>query len=281
MTFDLLSYRVRLSARAPVRFPENTAGNVLRGAIGAMLRKIHCTRECNPEVSCERRSSCAYAQIFEPRPEHAGPSGFSDWPRPFVLRAAHLSGKTFAREEPFWFDINLFETRRSNIDVFAEAFGHWANLVSVQTVGLEPKVSIHLVPALLPVQRLRIHFRTPTELKGASKGRPEFQVLFARAQDRVSTLRELYGAGSLSVDFRAMRSRAAAIRLINCELQHVSASRRSGRTGQVHGIGGFVGFAEYEGALSEFLPYIEAARWTGVGRQCVWGKGELAWEVIG
>jgi len=263
-------------------FPENSASNVLRGALGAMLRRNHCTRECNPEMGCERRDSCAYAQIFEPGPAaHTAPSGLTDWPRPFVLRAAHLSGKTFVPGEPFWFDINLFETRHPNIGVFAEAFASWANLISVQTVGTEPMVSIPLVPALTPVQSLRVHFRTPTELKGASKSRPEFQVLFARAQDRVSTLRQLYGPGSLSVDFRAMRSRAAAIRLTHCELRHVSAGRRSSRTGQVHGLGGFVGFADYEGALSEFLPYVEAARWTGVGRQCVWGKGELGWEPIG
>jgi len=36
--------------------------------------------------------------------------------------------------------------------------------------------------------------------------------------------------------------------------------------------------AEYEGQLGEFIPYLEAAQWTGVGRQCVWGKGEIHLE---
>ena len=57
--------------------------------------------------------------------------------------------------------------------------------------------------------------------------------------------------------------------------------RRSTRTGQTHSIGGFVGIAEYEGDLAEFLPYLEAGRWTGVGRQSVWGKGEMKVERIG
>ena len=30
---------------------------------------------------------------------------------------------------------------------------------------------------------------------------------------------------------------------------------------------------EYEGDLAEFLPWLEAARWTGVGRLTVWGNG--------
>jgi hypothetical protein len=56
----------------------------------------------------------------------------------------------------------------------------------------------------------------------------------------------------------------------------VSIERRSSRTGQTHPIGGFQGTVEYTGPLDEFLPYLEAARWTGVGRQAVWGKGEIA-----
>jgi len=141
-------------------------------------------------------------------------------------------------------------------------------------------ISIPLEPAPLPQHRLRVQFRTPTELKGGSGKKPEFGVLFARAQDRVGTLRQLYGAGPLAIDFQAMRARAAGVRMTRCELQHVRSERHSSRTGQVHGIGGFVGMAEYEGALGEFLPYLEAARWTGVGRQCVWGKGELGVEII-
>jgi hypothetical protein len=40
-------------------------------------------------------------------------------------------------------------------------------------------------------------------------------------------------------------------------------------------LGGFVGDAEYEGELGEFMAYLLAGKWTGVGRQTVWGKGEL------
>ena len=40
-------------------------------------------------------------------------------------------------------------------------------------------------------------------------------------------------------------------------------------------MGGFNGFAEYEGQLAEFLPWLRAARWVGVGRQTVWGKGDM------
>lgn len=100
-------------------------------------------------------------------------------------------------------------------------------------------------------------------------------MLAARIRDRVSKLRELYGDGPLAIDFRAFGERAALVRMMRCEMTRVEVERRSSRTGQAHSIGGFTGEAEYEGELSEFVPYLRAAKWTGVGRQTVWGKGEV------
>ena len=72
-----------------------------------------------------------------------------------------------------------------------------------------------------------------------------------------------------------MGERANAIRMTRCELEWREAERLSSRTGQRHPLGGFVGEADYEGNLAEFLPFLHAGEWTGVGRQTVWGKGEL------
>jgi len=108
--------------------------------------------------------------------------------------------------------------------------------------------------------------------------RPEFGVLAARIRDRLSTLRECYDDGPLAIDFRGFGERAARVRMTRCETGRVEVARRSSRTGQVHPIGGFVGEAEYEGELAEFVPYLKAAKWVGVGRQTVWGKGAIEME---
>jgi hypothetical protein len=127
------------------------------------------------------------------------------------------------------------------------------------------------------VDRVRVRFVTPTELKAGHQvaDRPEFGILFGRLRDRISTLRALYGAGPLEIDFHAMGDRAAAVQMTRCELLMHEVDRLSSRTGQRHPLGGFVGDAEYEGELAEFLPYLLAGKWTGVGRQTVWGKGEI------
>jgi hypothetical protein len=154
-----------------------------------------------------------------------------------------------------------------------------ADLLSVER--LEP-ISISLQPPVAETGQIRIVFRTPTELKRHEElaTQPDFGTLFGRARDRVSTLRSLYGVGPLEIDFHALGERASAVRMTRCRVRHVAMQRRSSRTGQSHSIGGFIGWAEYQGELSEFLPILQAAQWTGVGRHCVWGNGELRVEII-
>jgi hypothetical protein len=296
VTFDLHSFRFTFSALDSISFPAGMPGNILRGALGSVLRRIACVPECPGHAGrdvreCERRMDCAYARIFEPTarltgPRSNGPSGLADWPRPFVLRAAHLDRQAPAPGQSFWFDINVFDMRYPVLEFFerafrelaAEGFGPGrgrADLRSVQQLG--PPISIPLDADRPQTRRLRVGFRTPTELKSNTElaAQPEFGVLFARARDRVSILRSLYGAGPLEIDFEAVGARASAVRMTDCQVRHLTTRRRSSRTSQSHGIGGFVGWAEYEGELTEFMPILEAAQWTGVGRHCVWGNGEL------
>jgi hypothetical protein len=300
VTFDFYSCRFTFSARGSICFPAGMPGNILRGGLGSVLRKIACVPQCPGHAGkdvreCELRQDCAYARIFEPAalgagPRVTGPSGLSDWPRPFVLRAAHLDHQTIVAGQPFWFDINLFEMRYPIFDYFERAFRQLAaeglgpgrgraELLSVER--LEP-ISISLQAPQAETGRIRIVFRTPTELKRDEKivTQPDFGTLFARARDRVSTLRSLYGEGPLEINFQALGERALEIRMTTCQVRHLGTQRRSSRTGQSHGIGGFVGWAEYQGELSEFLPILRAAQWTGVGRHCVWGNGELQVEII-
>jgi hypothetical protein len=259
VTFELIRLRFHFRAAESLCFPPGKAGNVLRGAFGIMLRETAAAPE--------------YARIFEPKA--AGPSGLADAPRPFVFRAAHLDGLTISPGSEFHFDVHLFDTRSDVRKHFVTAFAHWrprAESISVE----EEAVAIELNGLAECAARIQVQFLTPTELKPAQ---PEFAVLFARLRDRISTLRALYGAGSLDIDFRAMGERAAAVRMTRCELNWTEVERRSSRTGQTHPLGGFTGATEYDGDLGEFLPYLRAGQWTGVGRQTVWGKGEICFQV--
>jgi hypothetical protein len=262
VTFHLQACRFHFAARQIIRFPQGQAGNVVRGALGILLRQVTCAED--------------YARIFQPASAGAGPSGLADWPRPFVIRAASLDGRTLKPGDPFSFGLNLFDIRSPALEHFTRAFAQWAEVVAVE----QAPVTLSLDARNAPVSRIRVEFQTPTELKAADGDASDFPVLLARARDRVSTLRSLYGAGPLEIDFRGLADRARFVKTVRCELSRVAVERRSSRTGQRHGIGGFIGIAEYEGDLAEFLPYLEAAHWTGVGRHCTWGNGQIQTEIL-
>lgn len=273
MDFTFYPLRFRFQALDPIYFPPGKSANVLRGGFGLMLR-----RHSSPGV---------YQRIFEPRAVGSGPSGLRDWPRPFVMRASHLDGRRLAVGESFFFDLNLFDTREGSAQAIRGAFQALgaaglgpaqgrAELASETEMPLP--VTIQLGAAGMPeINEVRIDFVTPLELKSGGGITPtiEFQPLFARIRDRISTLRTLYGPGPLDIDFKALGKRAGEVRRTGGEWAAVRHERRSSRTGQVHEIGGLVGWASYAGDLREFLPYLRAAEWCGVGRQCTWGKGQI------
>lgn len=279
-------------ARERISFPPGKSSNILRGAFGVIFRRIACVPQCASARECEWRASCPYARMFEPSALGSGPSGLADWPRPFVFRATHLDGRTIEPGDPFHFDLNLFDVRPDAVAYLTLAFAQLAReglgparsrveLTGVSQLGVNwdsavAPLELDLVSSE-PITRVLVRFLTPTELKSGQQlaTRPEFSILAARIRDRISTLRELYGEGPLDIDFRAFGERAALVRMTRCDIRHTEVERRSSRTGQVHPIGGFVGEAEYEGDLTEFMPYLRAASWTGVGRQTVWGKGEI------
>ena len=285
-TFEFYRFRFHFRALAPIHFPQGKSANVVRGAFGNALREA-----VPPE---------AYSRLFEPGAAlGAAPSGLADWPRPFIFRVAHLDGVTIEAGEELYLDAHVFDLHQPALGHFRAALARAGEnglgpgrgraqlegttqldlAGAAQAVEQEPGPPsvISLDADGAPVPRVTITFRTPTELKtgGALAEEPGFAVLFSRLRDRISTLRALYGQGPLAIDFRAMGERAAKIRTCRCELSWEQVKRRSGRTGQVHPIGGFTGEAEYEGELGEFLPWLRAARWVGVGRQTVWGKGDV------
>ncbi len=312
MLFQLEPLRFSFVARESIHFPVGKSSNILRGAFGVLFRRIACLPHCPGAAACQHRATCPYARLFEPAALGPGPSGLADWPRPFVFRAIHLDGRTFTPGEPFHFDLNLFDLNSPAIAYFVLTFAQLArdglgparskvDLTAVSRLNARgdpettiyenaliktqddlPPLTLDLTPTAEPISRLRVRFLTPTELKSGRQiaARPTFAILATRARDRISTLRELYGPGPLPIDFRAFGDRAAQVKMTHCDIANVEIERRSSRTGQTHSLGGFIGEAEYEGELNEFVPFLKAAQWTGVGRQTVWGKGELVVQEI-
>ncbi len=257
---QLRALRFAFQAHGDIHFPEGQSANTLRGAFGTILRKL--------------ASASEYERTFAPR--GPAPSGFADWPRPFVFRASHLDGLTIPAGGHFHFDLNLFDLRGPAEKYLRLAFARFRANLELVKVDAET-ICLPLVGAGNE-RKVLVRFLTPTELKSNSKvaARPDFPILAARIRDRISALCHFYGEGAPALDHKGFVERAAGVQMMRCELRQVSVERHSTRTGQTHSIGGFIGEAEYEGPLAEFMPWLKAAQWTGVGRQTVWGKGTIA-----
>ncbi|OYW09826.1 MAG: hypothetical protein B7X34_05915 [Acidobacteriia bacterium 12-62-4] len=194
-----------------------------------------------------------YDEFFSPSAD-TGPSGLHDRPRPFVLRPRAL---------------HIFSPPL--VPRLAALLGSSPQFV---TWPLDP----------LPARRLRVEFLTPTELKhtGETLRTPYFPALAARARDRVLSLLSFYQNEPTSqIDFAALAAQAEKVTETAREIrERPGETRRSARNRNVHSLGGFTGWAEYAGPLDDLAPYLIAAQWTGVGRQTVWGKGEIRVTVL-
>ncbi len=271
-TFQFYRYRFWFRAVEGVAFPRGTPGNVIRGVIGAALY---------------RRAPDVFRRLFDAEAGRSTASGLTEPPRPFVLRASDLDGRTIPAGDRFSFDAHVFAIHEDWTPRFREAFQELAvgrgraQLERIEQLDTHERPSLQTCVLELDGredrERVALRFATPTELKSGGRlvREPDFGVLFKRLRDRVGALRQLYGSGALDIDFAGLGSRSERVRMTESRIEWHAAERRSSRTGQVHAIGGFTGEAEYEGELGEFMPWLRAARWVGVGRQTVWGKGDV------
>lgn len=300
----VFAYRFLFIALDALHIPAGQGGNLIRGALGTTLRRIACAPLCHS--SPFHHDDCVYSRLFAPRLIR-GPSGIADPPRPFVLRAAELGGKVIEAGEHFHFDLHLFTPGDRALEHFALAFAELAKdglgpararvllteISALNVAGLASPaiynagkftasdispIRIPLAPDQAAIDTLKLQFLTPTELKhhGIIIRVPEFGILFSRLRARVASLLSLYGARADDLDLAGLGERANAVKLLQTSLIWHEAERRSSRTGQTHPLGGFTGSAIYEGNFAEFLPWLRAGSWTGVGRQTVWGKGKIA-----
>jgi hypothetical protein len=300
--FLVFPYRFHFTVLDELQIPASQGGNIIRGALGTILRRIACKPTCH---GASHSDECIYSRLFAPK-LGKGPSGLRDPPRPFVLRASDFEGSLVEAGQAFYFDVHLFAGGNRSIEYFASAFAELAHeglgpararveLVRIDAldsgrrpyltvyrdgefiVRYPPPVIIPLLPGSEAVDKLELRFLTSTELKHEGKLTrvPEFGIIFSRLRDRITSLRSLYGEIATEIDFAGIGERAKVVHLVECSLDWHEAERRSSRTGQTHPIGGFTGNAIYEGDLAEFVPWLRAGYWTGVGRQTVWGKGTI------
>lgn len=300
-------YRFIFRCEDPAIFPAGTLTNHLRGAFGLIFRRMVCHPVCPGPESCPEMQTCPYARLFAPRLEGLRAAGVADPPRSYVLRAPVLDELRLMPGDLFSVDLHLFDLSQPCLRYFIWAYMQLSkeglgpqrarvSLTSVVRLGADRRpqaqvfdgqsiqpdaeansVRLSLVPRATPVHQLRLLFLTPTVLRIGNKGtmRPDFVAIVARAWDRINALSGYYQSRGLDADFRGMCARARGVHIVSSDTQRLEVVRHSVRTGERHELSGFIGSADYFGDLTEFVPYLQAAYWTGIGKHSVWGSGAI------
>lgn len=319
-------YAVTLYLERPLRQTGSQRSVLFRGAFGSVFRSLVCHDVGLECAGCPLRGRCPYPAVFAPsldagveaaRPDIAR---LRDPPRPFVLRAPRPEAAELPASVPLslgvcvvgravrelpYFVVTLrrlgelgLGRERVRFRVERVAAVDAAGLVAADVVTPGASEIRHAVSPLTAdglarpgdstARRVRVRFRTATDLRGASASggeAPSFGTLLRRARDRASALATFFGDGALFEDEREPRALADAadrVRLLGAEIEAMRTERRSSRTGQRHPLEGIVGTAHYEGDdLATLMPWLRLAEVLGVGKHTTFGLGHLEVEVLG
>lgn len=301
------AYRFVFRCEEPAVFPAGTLTNHLRGAFGLIFRRMVCDPACSGPEACARMGACPYTRLFAPRLDALAAAGVADPPRSYVLRTPVLDELHFMPGDLFSVDLHLFDHSLPCLRYFIWAYMQLAEeglgprraRVRLQSVvrlsadrqperkvfdgqHIEPDAEsnplrLSLAPPRTPVHNLRILFLTPTALRVGNHNtmQPDFPAIIARGCERIAALSGFYQGTGLDADFRSICQRAWTVHLVASDTHPITVERHSARTGENHELSGFVGSADYFGDLTEFVPYLRAAYWTGIGKHTVWGNGAI------
>jgi hypothetical protein len=238
---------------------------------------------CRP---CPRYRDCAYPQIFE-TPADPGGEGLlkrnEGVPNPYVL-APDWSAPTLVQDgDPVGLDVTLIGNAIGLADIV------FAALAVAGAGGIGPDRLVLSLAARRPMPidteaampaRLRLTFITPLRLtdQGALVTATTFlpRHLLGALVRRASLLAQYHGAGTLDLDFKDLRCRAAAAIFIATDLVWRDWARHSARQGRTIQMGGLVGSVVLPMAgLDPFWPLLRLAPALHVGKGTVMGLGAV------
>lgn len=277
-------------------------GSALRGVFGKTFRQIVCVAKRSECSGCGLRDRCGYCYMFETPPPASAEMmrKYPTAPHPFVLEPPERG--MFQPGDRMIFSVVLVG---KGIDLMPQTVcalmlageaglgrsrGRY-RVLSVRSVSGESiyqpgrldcgsaddrEFILNRLNSLGSRRRIGIRFVTPTRLKyeGALAVSGEFHVLLRNLLRRVSALHYFHCGNRLLHDFKSLVEDSMRVKTTDCKLRWVDLERRSARQGTTMKLGGFVGYALYEGEITRFLPYLVLGEQIHVGKGATFGLGK-------
>ena len=102
-----------------------------------------------------------------------------------------------------------------------------------------------------------------------------FQTLIRNITNRIIALTERYGGWADRKEAEMLQGLAAEVRTVKEELHLEHMKRYSNRSNGKMDVSGLMGELEYEGNLTPFVPWLDAAQKLHVGRNTTFGMGRI------
>ena len=314
--FSISQLVVKLKARDTIHLSA-FKGSTLRGGFGYALKQVSCALKKLDCKKCLLRERCVFLYLFEtPPPQDAEMMRlYPAAPHPFVIEPPEIDLRTIPEGGEFEFGLTLVGRALEFLPYFIYAFlnlgemglGRGRGKFSLDDVRARSPggfVSIFhnkdgslIKPgpwptweaistesgALYDSGRIHIQFQTPTRIKsgGSLNDKPEFHHIMRSLLRRLSALSYFHCGRRLDIDFRGLIARAQGVRCKISDLRWEDWERYSSRQKQKMTLGGFVGEAEFEGDLGEFLPILKMGSVLHVGKAAGFGFGRYSLALNG
>ncbi|KAF0194296.1 MAG: hypothetical protein FD169_1863 [Bacillota bacterium] len=289
-------------------------GSTFRGGFGSTFKEIVCSQRQAQCAECLLFLSCPYKYIFEtiPPANIQVPSGFSDAPRPFILRPPLAEKTDFALWENLTFSLILAGRGIDYLPYFILVFKELGvkglgkgrrpfSLVKVESTDLhdgipslvydastgriQNNLSIITGEQILEIPRpathsLSLDFLTMTRLTSDERqmAKPYFNLVMRAVFRRLTSMLLFHHDTILELPFPDLLEQASHVELVVDATEWADWERYSSRQDAKMSMGGIVGKATYRGDLTPFYPYLKAAEFLHVGKGVVFGLGWVRME---
>jgi CRISPR-associated endoribonuclease Cas6 len=284
-------------------------GSTFRGVFGHVFKDVACTCPKGRLNEILHQENCPYAYIFETRPQSNIDNILSseDLPRPFIISPENSNKQYYSPGERFSIRVTIFGKTIDYIQYFLYVLYHigergfgkgrqHAELRQVFFVDengdfqnqifkahkMEPINNIinskKLITPIKNKTAIQLHFITPTRLKynGHYVDIPEFHIVLRSAVRRITSLLYYHhDEQQLDIDFKELFKKAEEVKLVQSAVEWYDWERYSNRQKERMKLGGIIGRATYEGDLEPFIPWLQLAEWTHIGKNTTFGLGKI------
>ncbi|UOF90620.1 CRISPR system precrRNA processing endoribonuclease RAMP protein Cas6 [Fodinisporobacter ferrooxydans] len=286
--------------------------STFRGAFGHVFKRLSCINPGEDCGACSALTYCAYPYIFETRPNHEESfmGGYEQVPRPYILEVPTDKQTIYEPGDLLSVNLLLFGKAIHYAPLFVSTFKELGEqgigrgrkgyrLVHVENRDMkmgnhrtmflnEENVTFHSPIVLTgrdiwegaksqaPEQgRLMVFFETPLRIKsqGIYSDNPSFPLLIRNILRRMTGLLQFHHDITPKWDIKNLILKSEQIQLVRKEVKWVDYDRYSARQDSKMKMGGIVGWAQYEGEVGEFLPWLRVAEIIHIGKNTVFDLG--------